>query len=142
MALHQASLREGLSFTGELLREVGSRTVLLVDDHPAARKSIERILLVAGYRVLAAPDEKQALQLFTEHAAAIDLLIAECMMPGMNGQELAETLRQQKQNLKVLLVSGFLDVPVEPAMSTVKMIRKPFSGKTLIERVAEVMLSP
>jgi signal transduction histidine kinase/CheY-like chemotaxis protein len=140
--VHQAGLRDGLSFTGELLREIGSKTVLLVDDHPAARKSIERILLVAGYRVLTAPGGKQALQLFTEHAAAVDLLIAECMMPEMKGQELAETLRQQKPGLKVLLVSGFLDVPIDPAVTTLNVIHKPFSGKTLIERVVEVMVSP
>ncbi len=138
-SLQQAGLREALSFAGEVLRETGGKTVLLVDDHAAARKSIERILLVAGYRVLTAPCGKQALQLFAEHSATIDLLIADCMMPGMNGQELAETLRQQKPDLKVLLVSGFHDVPVESAGGTVKMIRKPFSGKTLIERVIEVM---
>jgi PAS domain S-box-containing protein len=139
VSLHQPGLPEGLSFTGEVLRETGGKTVLLVDDHVAARKSIERILLVAGYRVLAASGGKQALQLFREHSAAVDLLIADCMMLGMNGQNLAETMRQQKPGLKVLLVSGYQDAPVEPAANAVKMIHKPFSGKTLIERVVEVM---
>ncbi len=141
-SFHHAGLREGLSFTGEVLREIGGNTVLLVDDHVAARKSIERILLVAGYRVLAASGGKQALQLFHEHSAAVDLLIADCMTMGMNGQNLAETMRQQKPGLKVLLVSGYQDAPVEPAASALKMIHKPFSGKTLIERVVEVMQSP
>lgn len=139
VSLHRAGLREGLSFAGEVLRETGGKTVLLVDDHVSARKSIERLLLVAGYRVLAASGGKQALQLFREHSAAVDLLIADCMMLGMNGQKLAETIRQQKPGLKVLLVSGFQDAPVGPPASAVKMIHKPFSGKTLIERVVEVM---
>jgi CheY-like chemotaxis protein len=139
VCLHQGGLREGLSFVGEVLRETGGKTVLLVDDHVAARKSIERILLVAGYRVLTASGGKQALQLFREHSAAVDLLIADCMMLGMNGQKLAETMRQQKPGLKVLLVSGYPDAPVELAGGAAKMIHKPFSGKTLIERVVEVM---
>jgi PAS domain S-box-containing protein len=126
----------------KVVLETGRKTILLVDDHPAARKSMHRVLLDAGHLILAASSGKEALNLFAEHSGAVDLLIADCTMPGMNGQELAETLVRQKPGLKVVLISGYQDVPVESAVGTVELIRKPFSRRALIERVVEVLRSP
>ncbi len=129
-------------FAGEVILDPSRKTILLVDDHAAARKSMQRFLLDAGYRILAASNGKEALKVFAEHSAAVDLLIADCMMPGMNGQELAETLVRQKPDMKVLLISGYEHPPVGSAAGAVELVRKPFSGKDLIERVVEVMRSP
>ena len=127
---------------GEVVPETSRKTILLVDDHATARNSMQRVLLDAGYRILPASSGKQALEVFAEHLSTVDLLLADCMMPGMNGRELAEILRSQKPDLKVLLISGYQHAPVESAAGAVKLIRKPFSGKVLIERVVDVMRSP
>jgi CheY-like chemotaxis protein len=103
---------------------------------------MQRVLLDAGHRILAASSGKEALKVFAEHSAAVDLLIADFMMPGMNGRELAETLLRQKPGMKVLLISGYQEAPVESAAGAVELIRKPFSRRALIERVAEVLQSP
>jgi two-component system, cell cycle sensor histidine kinase and response regulator CckA len=121
------------------LAQTSRKTILLVDDHAPARKSMQRLLLDAGFHVHAASSAKQALKLFSEHSQAPDLLIADFMMPGMSGQELAETLLRRKPGLKILLVSGYQDAPPGSAAHAVDMIRKPFSGTALIERVVEVM---
>jgi two-component system, cell cycle sensor histidine kinase and response regulator CckA len=130
---------------GELALDIKRKTILLVDDHAAARKSMQRFLLEAGYRILPAHGGKQALKVFAEHSGAVDLLIADCMMPGMDGQELAETLLRRKPGLKVLLISGYEHAPVELAggfgAGAVELVRKPFSGKALIKRVIEVLQS-
>jgi two-component system, cell cycle sensor histidine kinase and response regulator CckA len=130
---------------GELTLDVSRKTILLVDDHAAARKSMQRFLLEAGYQILPAHGGKQALKVFAEHSGAVDLLIADCMMPGMDGQELAETLLRRKPGLKVLLISGYEHAPVELAggfgAGAVELVRKPFSGKALIKRVIEVLQS-
>jgi len=127
----------------ELTLDISRKTILLVDDHAAARKSMQRFLLEAGYRILPAHGGKQALKVFAEHSGAVDLLIADCMMPGMDGQELAETLLRRKPGLKVLLISGYEHAPVELAggfgAGAVELVRKPFSGKALIKRVIEVL---
>jgi two-component system cell cycle sensor histidine kinase/response regulator CckA len=130
---------------GELTLDISRKTILLVDDHAATRKSMQRFLLDAGYRILPAHGGKQALKVFAEHSGAVDLLIADCMMPGMDGQELAETLLRRKPGLKVLLISGYEHAPVELAggfgAGAVELVRKPFSGKALIKRVIEVLQS-
>jgi CheY-like chemotaxis protein len=130
---------------GELALETSHKTILLVDDHAAARKSMQRFLLDAGYQVLAAHSGKEGLKVFAEHSAEVDLLIADIMMPGMNGRELAETLLGQKPHLRVLLISGYEHAPVELAggfaAGAVELVRKPFSGKALIKRVIEVLQS-
>jgi two-component system cell cycle sensor histidine kinase/response regulator CckA len=114
-------------------------TILLVDDHASARYSMQRILHNAGYRVLQAPSGKRALKIFADHSGDIDLLVADWMMPGMDGRELADQLRQQKPGLHVLLISGYHDDRSESAAPSVQLIRKPFSGTALIERIREVL---
>jgi PleD family two-component response regulator len=56
----------------EVAPETNRKTILLVDDHPAARKSMQRFLLDAGYRILAACNGKEALKLFAEDCGAAD----------------------------------------------------------------------
>jgi CheY-like chemotaxis protein len=125
-------------YAAEATHEAGRETILLVDDHAPARRSMQRILLDAGYSVLPAAGAKQALKVFAEHPAAVDLLIADCMMPGMTGPELAETLRRQQPQLKILLISGYQSAPLETASGAVELIRKPFSRRALLDRVIEV----
>jgi two-component system cell cycle sensor histidine kinase/response regulator CckA len=117
-------------------------TILLVDDDAGARKSMHRVLRYAGYHVLAAPNGKRALAVFAGHSAQVDLLIADGMMPDMGGRELAEKLRRQQPDLKVLLISGYQDPPAKnPPGSPVALIRKPFAGTALIEKIRELLNS-
>jgi two-component system cell cycle sensor histidine kinase/response regulator CckA len=145
VSANQASPRVARPRAGELALETSHKTILLVDDHAAARKSMQRFLLDAGYRILAAHSGQEALKVFAEHSVEVDLLIADIMMPGMNGRELAETLLGQKPDLRVLLISGYEHAPVELAggfaAGVVELVRKPFSGKALIQRVIEVLQS-
>jgi CheY-like chemotaxis protein len=130
-AVPAASVSAERSRTGE--------TILLVDDHSSARNSIQRVLHHAGYRVLQASSGRRALKLFSESPQGVDLLIADWMMPGMNGRELAEKLRQQKPELKVLLISGYQDLQDSSSAASVELIRKPFAGAVLIERIRKVL---
>lgn len=123
----------------ETKHETGTETILLVDDHASARRSMQCLLRGAGYRIIEASSAQQAIQLFAEQANTPDLMIADFMMPGMSGPELAAALRRQKPDLKILLVSGYEEASVGPAGRPLELIRKPFSGKALIDRVGEVM---
>ncbi len=114
-------------------------TILLVDDHASARRSLHGTLRNAGFRVLQAASGKQALQIYYAHPGQIDMLIADCLMPHMDGLQLAQQLRAHQPGLKVLLVSGYRTCPCEPVPSSVPLIHKPFSGAEIIKRIRAVL---
>ena len=114
-------------------------TILVVEDTASARRSMQRVLRAAGFRVLSAPNGKKALAVFNSHQERIDLLLADWMMPGMSGGELAEKLSSLKPSLKVLLVSGYQGSHDIPAGCRASLIRKPFAGNALIGRIRAVL---
>jgi CheY-like chemotaxis protein len=84
-------------------RELG---ILIVDDLASACLYADRVLRLAGYRAVVASSGPEAIQ----KAAAmprVDVLVTDLSMPGMNGDELARSLRQRNEGLKVLYVTGF-----------------------------------
>jgi PAS domain S-box-containing protein len=115
------------------------KTVLLVDDHSSARNSIQRVLDQAGYCVLPASSGKRAMKIFAERSDEVELLLADRMMPGMSGNDLAHKLLQQKPDLKVLLISGYHEPRQDQAPDSVELIRKPFAGRYLLDRIREVL---
>jgi two-component system cell cycle sensor histidine kinase/response regulator CckA len=82
-------------------------TILVAEDEPAVRTLVEQFLERAGYSVLATPSGEGAL-LLAENAS-FDLLLADVIMPGVSGVELAERLSQDRPDLAVLLMSGYND---------------------------------
>lgn len=86
----------------------GTETILIVEDDPAIRALVQDVLAGHGYRVLTAASGPEALQLWRGQSDQVDLLLTDMLMPhGMNGRELAESMRQVKPRLKVILTSGY-----------------------------------
>ena len=113
-------------------------TILLVDGHATARGSMKAVLLREGYRILEAGCGEEAFDIFADNSAAIDLLITECLMPGMSGWELAEQLRHVKPELKVLRISVHPRALEQLPAGSSPTMTKPFSGSALTQRVREV----
>jgi len=112
-------------------------TILLVDGHESARSSLQRVLRNSGFRVLTASTGKRALKIFSDHSAEVDLLIADEMMPGMSGRELARTLCTQKPELRVMITSGLQEAP--PGDGAFALIRKPFDSQAIAEKISGVL---
>jgi two-component system response regulator AdeR len=70
-------------------------TILIVDDQPEILENIELILSIEGYRVLAATDGPEALDLLRAHE--VDLILADIAMPRMNGYQLYQRVRENPQ---------------------------------------------
>jgi PAS domain S-box-containing protein len=88
---------------------VGGRgTLLLVEDEEIVRRPIGLYLRKLGYRVIEAANGNQAFGLWRQHHQEIDLLYTDMVMPeGVSGLELAEKLRGEKPQLKVIISSGY-----------------------------------
>ena len=88
---------------------VGGRgTLLLVEDEDIVRRPIGTFLRKLGYQVLEAANGNQAFNLWRRHREQIDLLFTDMVMPeGVSGLELADKLRSEKPQLKVIISSGY-----------------------------------
>jgi len=120
-------------------------TILLVDDEDTVRRFGARTLEKAGFRVVAASTGADAIVSCDEHGDAIDLLLTDVMMPGINGRDLAELLLARRPSLRVLFMSGYAedvlasDVGLVPGAA---FLGKPFKPKVLVAKVREVLDSP
>jgi PAS domain S-box-containing protein len=126
---------------GDLPR--GQETLLLVEDDRAVREMTASFLRQLGYRVLEAPDGKQALEIFAAAEEPIDLLVTDVVMPEIGGPELRE--RIESPRIKVLFMSGY---PGEAMADRgllergAPLLEKPFTLQELARRVRDVIDMP
>jgi PAS domain S-box-containing protein len=122
----------------------GQGTILLVEDDDVVRRSARRILVLNGYAVLEAGSAAEARSALINQSGPPDLLLTDVIMPGETGASLVEWVRQRYPNLPVLYVSGYPGenlAQLELVTGTVELLRKPFSARELLARVAEVIAS-
>jgi PAS domain S-box-containing protein len=122
---------------------VGSETVLLVEDEPSVRDLANRLLKQQGYKVLEAANGEEALRLVHENTGEkIHLLLTDVVLPQMGGKELADQLKVFRPDIKVLYTSGYTDYAIVHhgvLNSGTHFLQKPFSLKTLSQKVREVL---
>jgi hypothetical protein len=85
----------------------GTESSLVAEDEPAVRAIIARALREYGYAVIEARDGYHALELAEAAATPPDLVIADVVMPGMGGKQLAASLQARWPGLPVLFTSGY-----------------------------------
>ena len=114
-------------------------SVLIAEDDGAVRRVAERILAAAGYAVTPAAGGTEALELLDDRSARFDLLLADVVMPGMRGDDLARRAVAMRPGLHVLFMSGYSDIApphdLGPTAGRVSFIDKPFDAGTLLERM-------
>jgi two-component system cell cycle sensor histidine kinase/response regulator CckA len=119
-------------------------TILLVEDSDAVRMVARRILTASGYRVLSAEGGNEALAIAQTEGGAIDLLLTDVVMPGLNGREVAERLRERTPSLRVLFMSGYTEDEVvrRGVASGGSLLQKPFTMDGLTAAVRAVLDQP
>lgn len=123
-------------------REWGTtHTILLVEDEPFVRNAVAEALESAGYNVMLASNAGEALGVQQSGREAIDLLLADIVMPNISGHELARTFLALAPQTEVLLMSGYEEqlIRCEQLLKGVDYLAKPFSIPTLLQRVRGLM---
>ncbi len=114
--------------------------VLVVDDEPAIRELLIRVLGGVGYEVVAVRDGEAGLVAAKGAEPPYDLVVTNSYMPGLSGEQLIGHLRQLYPELPILHLED-LAHPIGPNAQSVPTLYKPFSIDALLEAVA-LALSP
>jgi two-component system, cell cycle sensor histidine kinase and response regulator CckA len=120
----------------------GDETILLVEDEPTILDMTRQMLERLGYNVIGALKPSGAIRLARKHAAEINLLITDVILPEMNGRELGENIISFCPGLKILFMSGYTsDVITRQGVLVegINFIQKPFSKETLAAKVRDVL---
>lgn len=128
------------AFARGLRAGVGCGTVLIVDDDESALAMMGAVLRRAGFRVLAAEDGVAASALFRLHVDEIVAIVADAVLPGRSGIELAAEARRSVPTLPVLLVSGHSsDLLGATDVDDLPILSKPFGARVLAERLRDLL---
>jgi CheY-like chemotaxis protein len=124
-----------------------SPTILVVDDHPPTCTLIARALQPQGYEVTTVGDGHEALIMAA--CRVPDLVIADVLLPGLNGLRVVDTLRQQDPRLPVIAISAFPDVLKRPEVvpagldpGSIAFLAKPFGLMSLLALVHQLLPQP
>jgi len=123
----------------------GTETVLVVEDMAAVRAVTCEMLRRFGFTVHDAADGTTALQLTQALAQPIDLLLTDVVMPDVNGRDLATQFQKLRPRMKVLFMSGYTDDAVVRhgiLEEGIAYLQKPFTPKSLVRKVREVLDAP
>jgi CheY-like chemotaxis protein len=122
-----------------------SRTALIVDDEEQLLRLIARVVAQGGYQTWTARDGVEALRLFREHTAEIDLLLLDVFHPpGAGAADLLPELLAEKPDLDVILTSGdALSEELDRALTAIggRFLRKPFAPKALLRMLDDASTS-
>jgi two-component system, NtrC family, response regulator AtoC len=115
-------------------------TILAVDDEPNMRRLLEISLRQAGYRALSAGNGREALEIIRQQQ--IDLVVSDLHMPGMNGLQLLEVLRNEHEHLPLIMVTA--QGEIKTAVAAMKLgasdyILRPFELETLEIAIAKAL---
>jgi signal transduction histidine kinase/CheY-like chemotaxis protein len=118
------------------------RKILVVDDDEMVREALISSLEEAGFLTVPAKDGQRALEHF-DHSIAIDALVTDFSMPGMNGLELIQRMHARKPDLPAILLTGHVgDVVSEsgaPPDKRITLLQKPIRPSQLAQRLTKIL---
>jgi CheY-like chemotaxis protein len=115
--------------------DVPGKNILLVDDDPLARESIRLLLNIDRHIVTEAANGLEALELF--QSGTFDLVITDYLMPGMLGDELAQSIRSLVPTQPILMITAYLEKLAAAGQPAAAMLGKPLSVDELRRAMAE-----
>ena len=120
-----------------------TRKVLVVDDDPAVRKSIDRVLSSKGYAVITAENGEEALRKLNEEK--YDLVYTDIRMPGMSGLDVAEQVKAKRPWTPVVIITGYGTDAAEArakAAGVSSFVHKPLSPEMIEGSARDALAVP
>ncbi|MCB0036318.1 MAG: response regulator, partial [Anaerolineales bacterium] len=101
---------ETMLLEGELdqTEQGAGETILIVEDNESTREALLATLEMLNYRTLAAQNGREALEVLAKHQSPIAMIVSDMLMPEMSGIELVTALRQENNDIPIVILSGYL----------------------------------
>jgi DNA-binding NtrC family response regulator len=114
--------------------------VLVVDDEPTIVRMATTALALGGYRAIVAENGVAGLECYRSAADGICLVLADVIMPMLNGIDMVQQIVEDRPETKVLLMSGYSDDVIDQqARKKFPFIRKPFLPEDLIRKIHSIL---
>jgi CheY-like chemotaxis protein len=116
---------------------INGPVILCVDDETTGLAIRKMTLESQGYRVMTADNGAESLAIFSSQA--IDLVMLDYKMPGMNGDVVADRMKRLKPAVPILLLSAYVDLPRETLAAVDMYLTKGQGPRTMLKAVAELL---
>jgi len=116
--------------------------ILLAEDDESMRQFLTLALEKVGHHVTPCADGLIALDALRDEGGDFDMLLADIVMPGMDGIELSQKATELYPDLKVMFITGFAAVAMGgavPAAQHARVLSKPFHLNDLVNQVNELL---
>jgi two-component system cell cycle sensor histidine kinase/response regulator CckA len=117
----------------------GNENILLIDDDKDVLNLVKDVLNKHGYNVIPVDNSLTAIDVFRNRAGSIHLVITDIVMPLMEGNELVKILKGIKEDVKIIVISGYSDEIIDREGTAEAFLKKPFEGLTLLSTVRRVL---
>jgi two-component system cell cycle sensor histidine kinase/response regulator CckA len=129
----------------EIARSTNStlKTIIVVDDEKTVLDLLA-LSLAGRYKVLTAGGAGAALEVWENHSGRIDLALLDCVMPDMNGPNLARILRELDGDIAIIFMSGYPEDTVANAtdIPNFQFVSKPFTLRDLEGKISQAFETP
>ena len=122
-----------------------ARTVMLVEDEEMLRELGVMLLESDGYRVLAAKDGVEAVEMFEAHADEIGLVVCDLGLPRLGGRDVFLRMKEIKPSVRTIVASGYLEPNLRTEIlraGVIDTVQKPYDFRELIERIRSIIGEP
>jgi two-component system, cell cycle sensor histidine kinase and response regulator CckA len=126
----------------QLGQRTSSKTILLVEDEEMLRELGVTILEGEGYRVLAAKDGVEAVEMFEANSDNIGLVVCDLGLPRLGGRDAFMRMKEQKPGVRAIVASGYLEPNLRSEMlkaGVIDTIQKPYDFREMLEKIRSVI---
>lgn len=120
------------------------RTILVVDDDGAIREVASDILVDHGFTVVTAANGQEGIDQFRRLQNQVGLVLLDMKMPGMNGKQTYQLLREIEPDIKVIFMSGYSETEVTTQLGdgwALPFLAKPYSADFLTGQVRQMLVT-
>jgi len=139
-----AAEKEAGNGEAEIPDNLKKRRILVVDDEDIVAELIKGVLAGEGAEVLEASNGYEAINIFERLHDTIDLVILDMIMPGINGDEVLKALRGIRDDIRIIISSGFMSEDQREKLNEFRVdgfLDKPYNDKDVIKAVSRTLTS-